>query len=119
MSFILYMVCIAVAIFLGALLDRYVILSKRISELDKEEYEYPYIAYSSKAEAAELMSFLQDRFERFGVLRMYDIYVFSDLSAGPEDAKYGWREFPDFKIEQQSNGKWIFTIPEPKFLLEK
>lgn len=109
MSFIIFIICIAIALFLGAVLDRATILLKERSE----DYEFFSISFSSKEDAQSIIDALADRFNKFGIIRVYDLYIFSSIDATPRDCRFGWTFFPDITIDEIDN-RWILNTPNPK-----
>lgn len=109
MSFIVFIVCIAIALFLGAVLDRAALLLKERNE----DYEFFSVAFNSKEDAQSIVDALVERFRKHGVIRMYDLYVLSDIDATPRDCKFGWTYLPEITIEQKED-KWVISTPNPK-----
>lgn len=109
MSFFIFIGCIAVALFLGAVLDRAALLLKERNE----DYEFFSVSFNSEDDAKSIVDALKDRFHKHGVIRMYDLYILSNIDATPRDCKFGWTVLPDITIEHEGD-KWIINTPNPK-----
>ena len=71
MSFILFMLCITGALFLGMILDRVILKIKD----NKEEYEYASISFKDKTTPEAILERLKEILAVNGVIRVYDYYL--------------------------------------------
>ncbi len=118
MSFLVFMLCMIFAIFVGMVLDRLLIKANADGALSKE-YEYFSLIFSTKEEVEDVISILKSCMAtQEGVLRVYDLYILTNVkSETSEDYIYGWNSVDDFSIQPYGN-EWKLKVPKP-ILLEK
>ena len=118
------MICMAAALFFGAVLDRMAVIRNRIkpnenfantyeSALNLNGYSYASsIIFKSKIDSGSIIPTLERCLEKQKVLRVYDLYLLANIRAKPDDFFYGWNSISDFKIEPNGDG-WLLSIPKP------
>lgn len=107
------MICIVIALFLGAVSDRAIILLKERGEV----YEFFSVAFSNESDAKDIIRVLNDRFDKYGVVRMYDLYILANIEATARDCKFGWTNKPMFTITYaptREENRWVINTPNPE-----
>ena len=110
MNFIVFMICMIVAIFNGMLIDRLIIKSRE----KITDYEYRVMSFSSEEDAVDVLDILKERLDvNGGFIRVYDLYAITRTkSEDTRDFYYGWKSTNDFRIEE-TNNSWRLEVPEP------
>ena len=109
MSFILFMLCITGALFLGMILDRVILKIKD----DEEEYEYASISFKDKTTPEAVLERLKEILAVNGVIRVYDYYLICGIkNISSLDFRVGWNDINGFSIEKKE-GIYVLNPPEP------
>lgn len=117
MSFWLFIVCIEFALFFGAVIDRVVVNRDLFTESHKD-YTYYSVAYKNKEDAIEILETLKKILALNKVVRVYDIYVMSNIETSVDDVEFGWTDISEFTVEPTDNSRWIIKVTKP-VVLEK
>ena len=73
-------------------------------------YSYDDIVFSSRGDAEEVLSRMEELLERFEVVSVADLFDMAGVSCNYTDNKYGWTNLQDARVERVYDG-YVIHLP--------
>lgn len=82
----------------------------------RSRYEFDDIAFDSRAEAEEVLSYLIDCLEDYDVVSVSDFYDIVGMTSEYTDAKWGWYNLSRAAVVRSRRGHYYIQLPHPMAL---
>ena len=73
-------------------------------------YSYDDIIFTSRGDAEEVLSRMEELLERFEVVSVADLFDMAGVSCNYTDNKYGWTDLQDARVERLYDG-YVIRLP--------
>lgn len=91
--------------------DRY-----RTQARSSVRYDYDDIAFTSRGDAEEVLSRMDELLEQYGQVTVADLYDLAGLTGDYTDNKYGWLNLASADVIRVSGGDYIIKLPRAQAL---
>lgn len=85
---------------------------RTLSRQARREHDFDQIIYKSRSDAESVLSHMYDYLDRFGVVRVSDLYALSDVTAEYTDRGWGWQDLRGSHVVSLVDG-FVIEFPEP------
>lgn len=75
-------------------------------------YAYDDIVYTSRGEAEEVLSLMEEAIETYGMVSVADMYDMVGETGSYTDNKYGWTSLRIAEVVRTRNGEYIIKLPK-------
>lgn len=77
----------------------------------RTRHEFDDIVFETRAEAEEVLSSMIDYLEIYHIVSVADFYQLSNISASPQDHKWGWKSLKNANVARSREG-YIIEFPK-------
>jgi hypothetical protein len=86
----------------------------RISRRARTNHEFDEIILATRAEGEEVLDRLGDLIEQYEVATVGDLYDLLGITSQYTDAKWGWDDIRDARVERVRSGGYLLDLPRTK-----
>lgn len=80
----------------------------------RTRFDFDSIAFSTRAEAEEIVDILCDQLEDYDYVTVGEFYDLAGIDAEATDDDWGWKDLSSVKAVRTRYGDWILSMPRPR-----
>lgn len=88
--------------------------TRMLSRQARARHDFGEIVIGSRTEANEVIDRMYEFLDRYGVVRVSELYEMTDIPTSHTDQKWGWTSLSGAKARRLRTGGFMLDLPEPQ-----
>lgn len=86
---------------------------RKMSRRSRSRHDFGEIIIDNRREADEVLELMFEYLNRFGEVKVADLYEMTGIAASHVDHKWGWTSLQGAKLVRTRDGRFLLDLPEP------
>ena len=89
---------------------------RKLSRRSRSRHDFGEIIIENRREADDVLELMFEYLDRFGEVKVADLYEMTGIASSHVDHKWGWTSLQGAKLVRTRDGRFLLDLPEPSAL---